>query len=68
MPMNKIQAVKKEILNAILNGSEETQAEAAKMASSLAKAKRLGTLDEELAELAKRLSVEKKEVAPKEES
>eukprot|EP00414_Alexandrium_minutum_P007424 CAMPEP_0113827948 /NCGR_PEP_ID=MMETSP0328-20130328/5027_1 /TAXON_ID=39455 /ORGANISM="Alexandrium minutum" /LENGTH=67 /DNA_ID=CAMNT_0000795947 /DNA_START=30 /DNA_END=233 /DNA_ORIENTATION=- /assembly_acc=CAM_ASM_000350 len=67
MPMTKVQAVKKELLAAILHGSEETQGEAARMVSSLAKAKRLGTLDAELADLAKNMNVEKKEVVPKDE-
>eukprot|EP00408_Alexandrium_pacificum_P064880 CAMPEP_0171178338 /NCGR_PEP_ID=MMETSP0790-20130122/12701_1 /TAXON_ID=2925 /ORGANISM="Alexandrium catenella, Strain OF101" /LENGTH=67 /DNA_ID=CAMNT_0011643259 /DNA_START=84 /DNA_END=290 /DNA_ORIENTATION=- len=63
MPMNKTQAVKKELLAAILHGSEEVQGEAARIVSSLAKGKRLGTLDEELAELAKNMpSSSKKEV------
>eukprot|EP00413_Alexandrium_margalefii_P031332 CAMPEP_0204569886 /NCGR_PEP_ID=MMETSP0661-20131031/38004_1 /ASSEMBLY_ACC=CAM_ASM_000606 /TAXON_ID=109239 /ORGANISM="Alexandrium margalefi, Strain AMGDE01CS-322" /LENGTH=69 /DNA_ID=CAMNT_0051578033 /DNA_START=65 /DNA_END=274 /DNA_ORIENTATION=+ len=68
MPMTKTQAVKKELLAALLHGGEEVQGEAARMVSSLAKGKRLGTLDAELAELSKRMAVSEKKEAVKDDA
>eukprot|EP00416_Gambierdiscus_australes_P031963 CAMPEP_0171090040 /NCGR_PEP_ID=MMETSP0766_2-20121228/28424_1 /TAXON_ID=439317 /ORGANISM="Gambierdiscus australes, Strain CAWD 149" /LENGTH=70 /DNA_ID=CAMNT_0011547983 /DNA_START=57 /DNA_END=269 /DNA_ORIENTATION=+ len=67
MPMTKIQAVKKELLAGLISGNPDVEAEAAKMLASLAKAKRLGTIDAELADLAKRMPAATKSEAVKDE-
>lgn len=63
MPMTKEQSFKKDLMNMMMAGHPDDAKEASMILSSLAKAKRIGTYEADLAQLLKNYTPMKKEAA-----